>query len=155
MRGGLIVAVTCKSEWKHGVGSRGRCTCTRVRRQASATSSTLNPPAVTNIPNNTAKMLPDEIIAQLTAEFQCRDQQIHYLAALYSVRTPIRLPGHCTNNYAGASPISTLSEHTWPYRDWQILDIALLLPSLPFTTHHHQRSRMHNRAASPGAHRRG
>jgi len=35
-------------------------------------------------------MLPDEIIAQLTAEFQCRDQQISHLAALYSVRIPAR-----------------------------------------------------------------
>ncbi|KAI4706410.1 hypothetical protein J4E89_008825 [Alternaria sp. Ai002NY15] len=33
-------------------------------------------------------MLPDEIIAQLTAEFQCRDQQIHHLAALYSAHLP-------------------------------------------------------------------
>jgi origin recognition complex subunit 5 len=36
-------------------------------------------------------MLPDEIIAQLAAEFQCRDQQIHHLAALYSVGTSTRL----------------------------------------------------------------
>lgn len=33
-----------------------------------------------------AIMLPDEIIAQLDAEFQCRHQQIQHLAALYSVR---------------------------------------------------------------------
>ncbi|KAI4608392.1 hypothetical protein J4E83_009197 [Alternaria metachromatica] len=33
-------------------------------------------------------MLPDEIIAQLAAEFQCRDQQIHHLAALYSAHLP-------------------------------------------------------------------
>ncbi|KAI4944226.1 hypothetical protein J4E91_008780 [Alternaria rosae] len=33
-------------------------------------------------------MLPDEIIAQLTAEFQCRDQQILHLAALYSAHLP-------------------------------------------------------------------
>jgi hypothetical protein len=32
-------------------------------------------------------MLPDEIIAQLNAEFQCREQQIRHLAALYTVRT--------------------------------------------------------------------
>jgi len=99
-------------------------------------------------------MLPDEIIAQLTTEFQCRDQQIHHLAALYSVRTTIRLPGHCTNSNLGAPPISTFSEHTWPYSDWQILDIALLLPSISYTAHDHQRSRMHNCAAPPGAHRR-
>lgn len=30
-------------------------------------------------------MLPDEIIAQLTSEFACRDQQIQHLAALYTV----------------------------------------------------------------------
>ena len=82
-------------------------------------------------------MLPDEIIAQLTAEFQCRDQQIHHLAALYSVRTPLKLQRHRTNNYPGASPISTLPEHPWPYRDGQILDIALLLPFLPHTAHYH------------------
>ena len=99
-------------------------------------------------------MLPDEIIAQLTAEFQCRDQQIHHLAALYSVRTLLRLQGHSTNGNSGASPISTLPEHPWPYRDGQILDIALLLPSISYTAHDHQRSRMHNRAASLGAHRR-
>jgi len=99
-------------------------------------------------------MLPDEIIAQLTAEFQCRDQQIHHLAALYSVRMPARIQGHCTNSNLGASPIPTLSEHPWAYRDGKILDIALLLPSLPYTAHDYQRSRMHNCAASPGAHRR-
>ncbi|KAH7073999.1 origin recognition complex subunit 5 C-terminus-domain-containing protein [Paraphoma chrysanthemicola] len=33
-------------------------------------------------------MLPDEIIAQLNAEFQCREQQIEYLAALYSAHLP-------------------------------------------------------------------
>ncbi|KAF1844489.1 uncharacterized protein K460DRAFT_285206 [Cucurbitaria berberidis CBS 394.84] len=33
-------------------------------------------------------MLPDEIIAQLISEYQCRDQQIHNLAALYSSHLP-------------------------------------------------------------------
>ncbi|KAG9195029.1 hypothetical protein G6011_00149 [Alternaria panax] len=33
-------------------------------------------------------MLPNEIIAQLTAEFSCRDQQIRHLAALYSAHLP-------------------------------------------------------------------
>jgi origin recognition complex subunit 5 len=33
-------------------------------------------------------MLPDEIIAQLNAEFQCRDQQIQHLAVIYTVRDP-------------------------------------------------------------------
>ncbi|KNG45562.1 origin recognition complex subunit orc5 [Stemphylium lycopersici] len=33
-------------------------------------------------------MLPDEIIAQLDAEYQCRHQQIQHLAALYSAHLP-------------------------------------------------------------------
>ncbi|KAF2818526.1 origin recognition complex subunit Orc5 [Ophiobolus disseminans] len=33
-------------------------------------------------------MLPDEIIAQLISEFQCRDQHIQYLAALYTAHLP-------------------------------------------------------------------
>ncbi|KAF2627071.1 hypothetical protein BU25DRAFT_368730, partial [Macroventuria anomochaeta] len=33
-------------------------------------------------------MLPDEIIAQLTGEFACRDQQIQHLAALYTAHLP-------------------------------------------------------------------
>ncbi|KAF1364077.1 hypothetical protein EJ07DRAFT_101204 [Lizonia empirigonia] len=33
-------------------------------------------------------MLPDEIIAQLTSEFACREQQIQHLAALYSAHLP-------------------------------------------------------------------
>ncbi|KAI8943363.1 hypothetical protein NX059_001378 [Plenodomus lindquistii] len=33
-------------------------------------------------------MLPDELIAQLNAEFQCREQQIQHLAALYTARLP-------------------------------------------------------------------
>jgi hypothetical protein len=99
-------------------------------------------------------MLPDEIIAQLTAEFQCRDQQIHHLAALYSVGTSTRLQCNYTNN-SGASPISTLSKHPRPYRDGKILNTTLLLPYFAHTTHDYQRPRMHHRAASPGAHRRG
>jgi len=49
------------------------------------------PPAFTsNVANLTtahkATMLPDEIIAQLNAEFQCREQQLQHLVAIYSVR---------------------------------------------------------------------
>ncbi|KAF1828739.1 origin recognition complex subunit Orc5 [Decorospora gaudefroyi] len=33
-------------------------------------------------------MLPEEIITQLNAEFQCRDQQIRHLTALYSAHPP-------------------------------------------------------------------
>lgn len=33
-------------------------------------------------------MLPDEVIAQLNSEFQCREQQIQHLAALYTVCEP-------------------------------------------------------------------
>ncbi|KAJ4370024.1 hypothetical protein N0V83_005788 [Neocucurbitaria cava] len=33
-------------------------------------------------------MLPDEIIAQLNTEFQCREQQLQHLAALYSSHLP-------------------------------------------------------------------
>ncbi|KAF3036666.1 hypothetical protein E8E12_002887 [Didymella heteroderae] len=33
-------------------------------------------------------MLPDEIIAQLTGEFACREQQIQHLAALYTAHLP-------------------------------------------------------------------
>ncbi|KAF1938366.1 hypothetical protein EJ02DRAFT_505453 [Clathrospora elynae] len=33
-------------------------------------------------------MMPDEIIAQLNAEFQCREQQVHHLAALYTTHFP-------------------------------------------------------------------
>jgi hypothetical protein len=42
---------------------------------------------------STDTMLPNEIIAQLSGEFQCRDQQIQHLAALYSVSSfdPLRI----------------------------------------------------------------
>jgi len=43
-------------------------------------------------------MLPEEIIAQLNAEFQCRDQLIQHLAALYSVRKCGIPSQHHTNN---------------------------------------------------------
>jgi hypothetical protein len=33
----------------------------------------------------TATMLPDEIIAQLNTEFQCREYQVQQLTALYAV----------------------------------------------------------------------
>ncbi|KAL1796037.1 hypothetical protein ACET3X_006261 [Alternaria dauci] len=36
----------------------------------------------------TTTMLPEEIVAQLTAEYSCRDQQIRHLAALYSAHLP-------------------------------------------------------------------
>jgi hypothetical protein len=107
---------------------------------------------VANIQNNIATMLPDEIIAQLTAEFTCRDQQIRHLAALYSVRKFTRPYEHSTNSNPGASPISTLSKHPRPYSDWQILDTAIFPPFVSHTAHDYQCSRMHNGTASPGAH---
>jgi hypothetical protein len=42
----------------------------------------------------TATMLPDEIIAQLNSEFQCREYQVQQLTALYAVR---QAPAFVTN----------------------------------------------------------
>jgi hypothetical protein len=66
------------------------CTCLRVWRQTSAT--TLAPTFISATQHRNTKsqstvaMLPEEIIVQLNAEFQCREQQIQHLAALYTVR---------------------------------------------------------------------
>ncbi|KAJ4378704.1 hypothetical protein N0V86_005575 [Didymella sp. IMI 355093] len=50
-------------------------------------------------------MLPDEIIAQLSGEFACREQQIQHLAALYTVCQLLDAADY-TANKPGASPPS-------------------------------------------------
>jgi hypothetical protein len=104
-----------------------------------------------NLQPNIATMLPDEIIVQLNAEFQCRDEQIQHLAALYSVRMPHRPNMHKTNN-TGASPLSTLSQHTRLDCDRQIFDPAILFPFLAHTAHDYQCARMHHHATPSRAH---
>jgi hypothetical protein len=100
----------------------------------------------------TTTMRPEEIIAQLTGEFACREQQIQHLTALYNVCCPSNAPS-CTTNRLGASPLTSHCQHPWPDSYWQVVDPAHILPPFPNTAYHHQCARMHNCAASPRAHR--
>jgi hypothetical protein len=75
-------------------------------------------------------MLPDEIIAQLNSEFQCREYQVQQLTALYAVG--LQALSFVTNPLTppGASPINIDSQHPRPHSNRQNLDHSILLPSL-------------------------
>lgn len=71
--------VKCRACGPRACGPRA---CRRVRAKVARvpSQSTAQPARSVN-----AMMLPDEIITQLNAKFQCREQQIQYLAAIYCV----------------------------------------------------------------------
>ena len=91
-------------------------------------------------------MLPDEIIAQLTGEFACREQQIQHLAALYTVCWLSNCL--CITDVPGASPLTTVRQHPRLDSDRQVVNFARIFPTSPAAIHDHQRPRMHNHAAS-------
>jgi hypothetical protein len=92
-----------------------RCTCSRDSPNASA-SSLSHHHASRHHNHGSEEMLPDEIIAQLNSEFQCRDLQIQHLAALYAVclspchaafsntHRRISHPLHCSTSTASPPP---------------------------------------------------
>jgi hypothetical protein len=79
-----------------------RCTCRRVLPLLARRPSSGLWPSRGLLPV-TATMLPDEIVAQLNSEFQCREQQIAHLAALYTV-CQTTLHATSTNNLRHISP---------------------------------------------------
>lgn len=128
---------------------RFSATLARIVSQASMfafSMSSLTPP-------QQSTMLPDEIIAQLSVENQCREQQIQHLAAIYTVRAPL-FNYQRTLTAAGASSFTTVPQHPRPGSNRQDFDPTLLLPHLRPPLHNHQCPRMHHRATPPGAHRR-
>ncbi|KAH4481504.1 hypothetical protein HBH89_248560, partial [Parastagonospora nodorum] len=60
------------------------CTCPRVVPSLARHPSFRFQHDTARSQPHSANMLPDEIIAQLNTEFQCREQQIQQLAALYT-----------------------------------------------------------------------
>jgi hypothetical protein len=73
-------------------------------------------------------MLPDELLAQLNEKFQCREQQLHHLAALYTVCVHSVYNSSTCITSLGASPISTLPQCSWPSSDRENVAPTLLLP---------------------------
>lgn len=100
-----------------------------------------------------AAMLPDEIIAQLNTEYQCREHQIRQLAALYAVRM-ISPTSDDLLTIAVPSPITTISQRSWPHSNGQNLGSSIVLPPLGGTAYHRQCPRMHHCTTPVGAHGR-
>src|SRR5690242_8449933 len=98
-------------------------------------------------PHQHTTMLPDEIIAQLTGEFACREQQIQHLAALYTVWHSCAWS--YTANNLDTPPLTTLGQHPRPDSDRQVVDLAGILPPCADPAHHPQRARMHHHTTSP------
>lgn len=85
LRSGVVCIISdqAKAAWRHEVEWMHVPSRSPVA-SASSLISVFN--TASRASNHSATMLPDEIIAQLTSEFQCREQQIQQLAALYTVR---------------------------------------------------------------------
>ncbi len=98
--------------------------------------------------SNWRTMLPDEIVAQLNSEYQCRENQIQHLAVLYTVSRSTNQTLHSANCLPVAFALGSFTQPPWPHSDWQILDLTILFPASQDLPHIHQRAPMHNRPAS-------